>query len=196
MARDLARGVDSDCTDTPLAFGGNNTAGPIDCATALAAHGGPHGRLDFASETFVVAAFSCKDHGADAGDIALTLRAMGHAGSHANAGGQIAVAIPILEAGARTGASSASPKAGAGIGRAGDPMFTLQAGSGVRRLTPKECERLQGFPDGWTNVPYRGKPAADGPRYKALGNSMAVPVMAWIGERIQMVEDLMQEAAE
>jgi DNA (cytosine-5)-methyltransferase 1 len=55
----------------------------------------------------------------------------------------------------------------------------------VRRLTPTECERLQGFPDGYTQVPYRGKPAADGPRYKALGNSMAVPVMRWIGERIE-----------
>lgn len=55
---------------------------------------------------------------------------------------------------------------------------------GVRRLTPIECERLQGFPDGWTAIPFRGKPAADGPRYKALGNSMAVPVMRWIGQRI------------
>jgi DNA (cytosine-5)-methyltransferase 1 len=54
----------------------------------------------------------------------------------------------------------------------------------VRRLVPTECERLQGFPDGYTLVPYRGKPAADGPRYKALGNSMAVPVMRWIGRRI------------
>jgi len=57
----------------------------------------------------------------------------------------------------------------------------------VRRLTPRECERLQGFPDDYTLVPYRGKSAADGPRYKALGNSMAVPVMQWIGERIAMV---------
>lgn len=56
----------------------------------------------------------------------------------------------------------------------------------VRRLTPIECERLQGFPDNHTNVPYRGKPAADGPRYKAIGNSMAVPVMRWIGERIRL----------
>ena len=55
----------------------------------------------------------------------------------------------------------------------------------VRRLTPRECERLQGFPDDYTLIPYRNKPAADGPRYKALGNSMAVPVMRWIGERIQ-----------
>jgi len=62
------------------------------------------------------------------------------------------------------------------------------AGMQVRRLTPTECERLQGFPDGYTQVPYRGKPAADGPRYKALGNSMAVPCMAWIGKRIAAVE--------
>lgn len=61
----------------------------------------------------------------------------------------------------------------------------------VRRLTPIECERLQGFPDDWTLIPYRGKPAEecpDTPRYKALGNSMAVPVMRWIGMRIQEVE--------
>lgn len=63
-------------------------------------------------------------------------------------------------------------------------------GMAVRRLTPKECERLQGFPDGYTLVPYRGKPAADGPRYRVLGNSMAVTVMAWIGRRIQMCEDV------
>jgi site-specific DNA-cytosine methylase len=54
----------------------------------------------------------------------------------------------------------------------------------VRRLTPRECERLQGMPDDWTLVTIRGKPAADGPRYKAVGNSMAVPVMRWIGERV------------
>jgi DNA (cytosine-5)-methyltransferase 1 len=60
----------------------------------------------------------------------------------------------------------------------------------VRRLTPRECERLQGFPDDYTLVQHRNKPAADGPRYKALGNSMAVPVMAWIGRRIAMVEQV------
>lgn len=60
----------------------------------------------------------------------------------------------------------------------------------VRRLTPLECERLQGFPDGWTDIQWRGREhAPDGPRYKALGNSMAVPVMRWIGEGIQLVED-------
>jgi DNA (cytosine-5)-methyltransferase 1 len=65
----------------------------------------------------------------------------------------------------------------------------------VRRLTPRECERLQGFPDDYTLTPYRGKPAADGPRYKALGNSMAVPCMHWIGKRIQQVQDLGKEPA-
>ena len=67
----------------------------------------------------------------------------------------------------------------------GNKMVNVQQGSVVRRLTPRECERLQGFPDDWTAIPYRGKPAADGNRYKALGNSMAVPVMRWIGERLQ-----------
>jgi DNA (cytosine-5)-methyltransferase 1 len=63
--------------------------------------------------------------------------------------------------------------------------------SAVRRLTPVECERLQGFPDGYTAIPWRGKApedCPDGPRYKALGNSMAVPVMRWIGERIAAVD--------
>jgi DNA (cytosine-5)-methyltransferase 1 len=63
----------------------------------------------------------------------------------------------------------------------------------VRRLTPTECERLQGFPDNYTQIEWRNKAAEecpDGPRYKAMGNSMAVPVMRWIGERIQMVENL------
>jgi DNA (cytosine-5)-methyltransferase 1 len=62
--------------------------------------------------------------------------------------------------------------------------------STVRSLTPRECERLQGFPDDYTLVPYRKGTMADGPRYKALGNSMAVPVMRWIGERIETVERL------
>lgn len=62
-------------------------------------------------------------------------------------------------------------------------------GMGVRRLTPRECERLQGFPDDYTAIIYRGKPAADGPRYRALGNSFAVPVIRWIGERIKKWEE-------
>lgn len=64
----------------------------------------------------------------------------------------------------------------------------------VRRLTPVECERLQGFPDHYTDIPYKGNEhPPDTPRYKALGNSMAVPVMRWLGERIQMVQEIMDE---
>ena len=77
-----------------------------------------------------------------------------------------------------------------------EQMHTLPATSvapvlfapSVRRLTPTECERLQGFPDGYTAITHRNKPAADGPRYKALGNSMAVPVMRWILDRIRNIE--------
>jgi len=72
----------------------------------------------------------------------------------------------------------------------------LQPTMAIRRLTPTECERLQGFPDGHTKIPYRNKPAdqcPDGPRYKACGNSMAVPCMSWLGQRIQMVDDILNE---
>ena len=67
----------------------------------------------------------------------------------------------------------------------------------VRRLTPTECERLQGFPDGYSAIPWRGKPAGecpDSPRYKALGNSWAVPVVRWIGERINAVQEIREAA--
>ena len=74
-----------------------------------------------------------------------------------------------------------------------DPQIVTD-GYVVRRLTPTECERLQGFPDGWTDIPYKGKEhAPDTPRYKSLGNSMAVPVMRWLGERIQMVQEIIDE---
>jgi len=76
------------------------------------------------------------------------------------------------------------------IATANSPFAVQQMGMQVRRLTPEECEALQGFPRGYTNVPHRNKPAADGPRYKALGNSWAVPCARWIGERIEAVEAL------
>lgn len=73
-------------------------------------------------------------------------------------------------------------------GETQNPAYVMQK-MAVRRLTPVECERLQGFPDNYTNIPWRNKPESpDGPRYKALGNSMAVPVMRWIGERINQAE--------
>lgn len=75
--------------------------------------------------------------------------------------------------------------------RRGSPLIAhTLASSGVRRLTPLECERLQGFPDGYTAVPYRGKPMSDAARYRMIGNSMAVNVMRWTGQRIEMAEGI------
>lgn len=113
------------------------------------------------SERGQAVAFDCKSSGQNGfgvGEVASTMRSMGHSKSHQNGGGHQAVSV----------------------------------GSAVRRLTPRECERLQGFPDGHTAITYRNKPAADGPRYKTLGNSMPVPVMRWILSRIEMVDSLMR----
>lgn len=198
-----------------IAFGGGNTAGHIDVATACTAHGI---RLDFDTETFAVhgtqdpdtncelahtlgrnngqenacIAFSYKDNGADAtSDLSPTIRAGNHDKSHANSGQPPAIAYAFK--------AGQGAKAG-GIGYAEEQSPTLTSASSgtnlapavmhgvsVRRLTPIECERLQGFPDNHTLIGWRGKNAdecPDGPRYKAIGNSMAVPVMRWIGERI------------
>jgi DNA (cytosine-5)-methyltransferase 1 len=168
-----------------------------------------------------VLAFSCKDHGADAGSISPTLRAMNHSGSHANAGGQVAVCVtgdithtlkaegfdgsedgtgrgqPIVTHAIQAGALRTNPASGPdGVGVQADHAYTLEAraevqavqsGSAVRRLTPTECERLQGFPDDYTLIPWRGKLAEDcpdGPRYRSIGNSWAVPVARWVGMRV------------
>jgi DNA (cytosine-5)-methyltransferase 1 len=154
-----------------------------------------------------ILAFSCKDHGADTGTLSPTLRAMNHSGSHANAGGQVAVCITgeithTLKAEGFDGSEDGtgrgqpivadlSPTLRAGNQRNNSNPATeadmLVGGSHVRRLTPVECERLQGFPDGYTLIPWRGKPAGDcpdGPRYKAIGNSKAVPVVRWLGMRL------------
>ena len=231
-----------------VAYGGNNTSGPIQVATAVRAKGGT-GHGDFESETFVahalrgegfdasedgtgrgtplvtvydttqithrencsnpkpgdachplaagahppLIAFSCKYFGGDAQtDHTPTLRAMGNAGSNANGGGQIAVAYtsdgevadPLSANEQRTYTNEGT-------------TFRLRncidhGGARVRRLTPVECARLQGFPDDYLDITYRGKPAADGPKYKALGNSMAVNCMRWIGMRIAMAETILE----
>ena len=107
---------------------------------------------------------------------------------------QMAVAVAAFKGGQGSGAGSIgysehlAPTLPSADG--GNRTPTLMQAMQVRRLTPQECEKLQGFLPGYTDVPYRNKPAADGPRYKALGNSMAVPVMAWIGKRIQQVESI------
>jgi len=176
-------------------------------------------------------AFSAKDHGADAGEVAPTLRSMGHDGSHANGGGQVAVAFmenvrgELRTSEVTDSLQGSGGKPGQGYAAVLEPVTfesrfarngrgapdtivpPLKAQSGetgkgdaaplvafssmqVRRLTPRECERLQGFPDDYTLIPWRGGMSPDGPRYKALGNSMAVPCMRFLGERIQMVSDL------
>lgn len=180
-----------------------------------------------AKQPDTIVAFSCKDSGADAGEVSPTLRAMGHAGSHANAGGQVAVAFNWQAAGNQT-TLGASTESAATLsksttqavafnlrGRDGGAMpeecealsvrassggssKSYVATSGVRRLTPRECERLQGWPDDHTrfrvNLKRVGndwcvtspKPIeqADGPRYRQAGNGITATVSAWIGHRI------------
>jgi len=133
-------------------------------------------------------AFTAKDHGADAmEDCSPTLRAGGHSKSHANAGVMPAVAFNWQSGGDCRGLEP-QPITSA-LTKEQTPA-SLQ-GSAVRRLTPVECERLQGFPDGYTDIRPKGKSTPDGPRYKALGNSMAVPVMTWIGQRIAAVSNIL-----
>ena len=91
--------------------------------------------------------------------------------------------------------STTSPQRGAGGGKPGEGYPAAIVGMAVRRLTPRECERLQAFPDDYTMIPWRGKPAEqcpDGPRYKGIGNSWATVVPEWIGRRIAMVEEILQ----
>jgi len=190
-----------------------------------------------------IIAFSAKDYGADAlENVAPTLRAGGHSGSHQNGGVMPAIAIQERaisenpnarpdgkgfrdDGAAYTIEARGVPQAVAhpytlairgrsdghnlearqdgtsnailtpNGGRGGIGVGAIALPWAVRRLTPLECERLQGFPDGYTDVPWRRKNwTPDGPRYKALGNSMAVNVMRWIGRRIQMVENLDKQA--
>jgi len=144
----------------------------------------------------VPVAFDCKFSGQDAGEIAPTLRAMGHADSHQNAGGQVAVAYGFQPRIARNGRGDmgeivSALNAQSGETGKGDAAPCVATATAVRRLLPEECEALQGFPRGYTRIPWRGKPAdqcPDGPRYRALGNSMAVPCMSWLGRRIMEVE--------
>jgi DNA (cytosine-5)-methyltransferase 1 len=141
--------------------------------------------------------FTAKDHGADASDISPTLRSGGHSGSHANGGVMPAVAFNITPSNSNKDYNARQSERAQALTASGNRPSVrggdLIATSAVRRLTPLECERLMGLPDHYTAVPYRGKLAADGPRYKALGNSMAVPVMAWIGARIAAVEAIAEQ---
>ncbi|NJC36429.1 DNA (cytosine-5)-methyltransferase 1 [Xanthomonas arboricola] len=185
----------------------------MDVAGALAAEPG------MKQTTYI--AFGCKDSDparSVSDNVAPTLRAMGHAASHANAGGQVAVAYTTKLH------NTASNNAGKLFRErttcldANSPPPALLTPTQVRRLTPRECERLQGATDDWTLIPLpgrhkarrvtRNRPAerwrkesdgtwsllmADGPRYKMLGNSFAKPVIAWIGESIQQAHTWNQQ---
>ncbi|MBB4192773.1 DNA cytosine methyltransferase [Rhizobium aethiopicum] len=302
---DLDGGLVEAAIDGPVASVGNRTSGPLDVSTAVNAHGGPHGRLDFESETFVHHVASTIDasfgrlYGASGQDAnhghshlvatgtaySIARDALDRSGEGANgtpgersglgileevtqtikAKGPNAVCVTGEVSHALTAEGHDASEEGSGRGapiiafdttqitiplnrsvpKAGDPCHPLSAGahppaitvairgreggataelggdvatalrasqgggdkkphvltSAVRRLTPRECERLQGFPDDYTLIPWRGKPAdqcPDGPRYKALGNSWAVPKFAWLGERIQRLmpaNDNNQEAS-
>ncbi len=166
-----------------IAFGGGNTAGHIDVATSCTAHGI---RLDFDTETFAV-------HGTQDPD---TNRELAHTLGRNNGQENAIVTEPFTLAirGRSEGSTvevrndgTANALLTPNGGRAGMGVGAIGWGMQVRRLTPIECERLQGFPDNHTLIGWRGKDAdecPDGPRYKAIGNSMAVPVMRWIGECI------------
>ncbi|WP_216841210.1 DNA cytosine methyltransferase [Acidobacterium sp. S8] len=263
FSKDIAHTLESGCAQA-VAFAQNSRdevrlhGGDGKTVGALAAQPG------LKQQCYV--AFSAKDSGADASDVAPTLRGIGHDRSHSNGGGQVAIAFSQNQSGdvlagdvmhslgtsqnasgrnaatvaftlhgsdGTASAASSTEVAGSLRTRAPGSMEnssttavlqkqsiswsgeltastdmagTLQRGGeggrvddvmtpqmAVRRLTPRECERLQGFPDGYTLVEYRGKLAADGPRYKALGNSMAVPVMRWIGQRIAAVDQILRE---
>ncbi len=185
------------------AFGGGNTTGQIDVATTCTAHGN---RQDFDTETFCLqhTQIGRSDKAGPQGkgyqaDIAFTLDASktadavvfssnGHASCSEGVGTFRAKAGADHETVAVAFNWAAAGNTSSDLGMNAEYTGTLQASTHpavcdnmqVRRLMPVECERLQGFPDGHTDIPG----AKDGPRYKALGNSMAVPVMRWIGKRI------------
>lgn len=211
----IAKPVKTQADGQMVCFGGNNTAGPIDVSTALNACASASGRMDFESETFAVVGFNARQDpdswvgrtgplDTDGGTQAVAVALRGREGGatievgddvgftlrDSQGGGDKPHVIVPVAFQSKQSASAQAPSFDSisptlDVAKAGG-MAAL-VGMQVRRLTPTECERLQGFPDGHTKIPWRGKPAdqcPDGPRYKALGNSMAVPVMRWIGARI------------
>ena len=138
-------------------------------------------------------AFSRNDDGRDATtDLSPTMRVAGRAGGMLGVAQPIAWSIMPQNSGKDYKARQVDvlqPLMAGGVQHGNQGGDIIQAAMQVRRLTPVECERLQGFPDNYTAIPWRKKPITecpDGPRYKALGNSWAVPVVRWIGKRIEM----------
>ncbi len=157
---------------------------------ACLAKGGA-GRLDPSCETFVACTLPSSDGGVSNGMHPIIPCGTLKAHHSINGNSEQVVAFLPIAIGSRArgddGRGYSRPEhlsPIAGTVDATKPERVLTQQMQVRRLTPLECERLQGFPDSWTAIEYRGKPACDGPRYKAIGNSMAVPVMRWIGRRL------------
>ena len=180
---DVAATLETTCHEYSRADGFNTVAFAPVTANCLSASPSSNSSPNVASGQGDVVAFSAYNQMAEAEDVSQTVAA------RSDMDAASCVAFP----------SNANADAMGALGYDVSPSMLTSAspavakGMAVRRLTPTECERLQGFPDGFTQIPYRNKPAdkcPDGPRYKALGNSMAVPVMRWIGERIQQVDSL------
>jgi DNA (cytosine-5)-methyltransferase 1 len=218
-------GTDFDCDGGLLAFVCNNTSGPIDIAGALNACETSSGRNDFATETFIAHTVTTRPGGKDAGPAGLITATLTSNGD-SHRGFRLADGLVPISVAMR------GREGGSAIELGDDVAFTVRASQGggdkphvlthaVRQLTPRECERLQGFPDDYTRIPMRRMKrepsakalekfadyfergadgvwtqfAADGARYKALGNSMAVPCMAWIGRRIAHVDAAIRSIA-
>ncbi len=221
---DLAPTLDARCRDSAirnqvglLVFGGGNTSDAIEVATTLTHHGT---RQDFETETFCVEVAPPLLAGANRFPgtcvdtceslIVHTLRGEGFDASEDGTGRGTPLVAGTLKANHGGGGFGSDPS------ETFIPILELGSRTGVRRLTPRECERLQGFDDDYTLIPnyrkrlradeieemaaYLGIPleearrvgaTPDGPRYKAIGNSMAVPVMRWIGRRIEQVDQLL-----
>jgi DNA (cytosine-5)-methyltransferase 1 len=181
-----------------VAYGGNNQSGPIVVATARSAHGGPHGRLDFETETFLVTG----------GDVVHALNTANN-GKHCSEDGT-GRGVPIIAFDSRQDTIHSVDYFGS-LSSSSPQSQSIATSMQVRRLTVTECERLQGLPDGYTfirdartrkklendyyeylvrNFPNLSRSEAeimakDGPRYRTIGNGMAVPVVRWILERLE-----------
>lgn len=141
---------------------------------------GAMGRIDAESETLIPTTGGVFD-------VAHTLRGCGFDASEDGTGR----GVPILAFNHQSGGDfRPQPSVGVANGLMRSQLQAIATPWMVRRLTPEECERLQGFPNNYTALDHKGKPIADGPRYKMLGNSMAVNVMRWLGERIAAVEQV------
>lgn len=190
-----------------VAYGCNNTSGSIDVAGALNASHTASGRQDFETETFI--AHTLKGEGFDASEdgtgrgvplVAAYNFEHGLAPHGSLEGSDIMPSLGQSEHKGHTAVLAFQDRFrgddGRGYGRVPpvteDAIGTLEtvkpwnvaSRMAVRRLTPTECARLQGFPDEYLDITYRGKPAADGNKYQALGNAMATPVIRWICERV------------